>query len=257
MKKILDIRKHWFLIEQLVIRDIKLKYRRSLLGVLWSVLNPLFMMIIISIIFSSLFNRSIEKFPLYYMGGTLIWGFFTEATNSSLTVLTANKKLITKINVPKIVFPLAKAVSSFVNVLFVFIAFNIVLLSFGVLPSLTFILVPVILTFVFCFVLGISLILSSLYVFLRDLKHIYGIINTAWMYLTPLFYPASIVPEQFRPIYNLNPMYRFVDYFRSVIVYHRWPTMWENLICALYGIGVLIIGILVFKKLEKKIVLYI
>lgn len=248
--------KYKFLIKQLVERDIKLKYRRSILGILWSVLNPLFMMAIVSFVFTNLFSR-IDNYPMYYMSGYVLWQFFTEATNQSLQTLVQNKKLIGKISVPKGIFPLCKVTSSFINLLFVLVAYIILLVVFRTPFSPTMFLMPLVLIYVYCFALGVSLFLSAMYVYFRDLKHIYSIIITAWMYLTPLFYPASIIPDNLRPIYNLNPLYNFITFNRNIMVEQTLPTVGIQLKSFIWAAGTLLIGWLIFRKLEKRIVIYL
>ncbi len=249
--------KYKSLLFNLISRDIKVKYRRSILGVLWSVLNPLLMMIVITIVFSAIFRFDIPNFPIYYLTGSLIYNFFSESTTLAMSSVVSNSPLLKKVYIPKYIFPLQRTIFSFVNLLFSFIAILLVLIFVPVEPTtLMFLtLVPILYTFVFA--LGIGMALSALSVFVRDIYHLYSVLLIAWMYLTPIFYPLKIIPNYLLPIIKANPLFYFIDYFRNVFMYGKMPTVQDNLICLAFALVSLVVGLLIFKKTQKNFVLYL
>ncbi len=245
------------LLLNLISRDLKVKYRRSVLGVLWSVLNPLLMMVVITIVFSTIFRFDIPNFPIYYLTGSLIYSFFSEATNAAMTSVVSNAPLLKKVYIPKYIFPLQKTIFSFVNLLFSFIAILIVLIFMPVDPTPLMFLTPIPILYTFFFALGIGMALSSLSVYVRDLFHLYSVLLIAWMYLTPIFYPVSILPENLLGIIEANPLYHFIDYFRNVFMYGQMPTLEDNLICLTFAAVSFFLGVFIFKKTQKNFVLYL
>jgi len=245
------------LLNNLISRDIKVKYRRSFLGILWSVLNPLLMMIVMTIVFSHVFKFEIENFPIYYLCGSLIFNFFSEATQSSMSSIINNSQLLKKVYIPKYVFPLERVLFALVNMLFSTIADFIVLIFQPVEPSFTMFLIPIPILYTFLFALGLSLLLSAAAVFFRDLIHLFSVVLTAWMYLTPLFYPLEILPDWLLPIVSHNPLCIFITYFRDVFMYGTIPSLETNLICVVICIVSIVVGMLAFKKSQDKFILYI
>ena len=221
--------KYRSLLSNLISRDIKVKYRRSVLGVLWSVLNPILMMIVITIVFSTIFKFQIENFPIYYLTGSLIFNFFSESTSSAMYAVVSNAPLLKKVYIPKYIFPLERTMFAFVNLLFSFIALLIALIFVPVQPSLMMFFIPIPILYTFVFSLGIGMALSALAVFVRDLFHLYSVLLVAWMYLTPIFYPIEIIPPNLMPLMKLNPLYYFIDYFRNIFMYSKMPTLEDNL----------------------------
>jgi len=259
VKQINNFKKYSFLLVNLIKRDISVKYRRSILGILWSVLNPLFMMVIITTVFSKLFARGVENFHIYYLTGITIYNFINDATTSSLTSIVSNAGLLKKVYIPKYIFPIEKVIFSLVNVMFSMIAVFIVMAFTGIKISLVTFLFPIPLFYTFVFSIGISLALSALTVFFRDILHIYGLIMMAWMYATPLIYPIELVNSSptLSIIIKYNPMYYLVTYFRDLLMYNKMPTMELNIICVTISLISLIIGIIIFNKAQDKFVLHI
>lgn len=177
------------LLGELIARDIKTKYRKSVLGVLWTLLNPLFMMIILSVVFSNLFKFDVEYFPVYLLSGQLIFNFYSEATTASMSAIMDNGSLLKKIYVPKYLFVLSRVFSSTINLLASFTALILVMLAMRVELHYTVLLVPIPLIFIVLFSLGVGLILSAITVKFRDIMHLYSVFVTALMYLTPVIYP--------------------------------------------------------------------
>ena len=250
------IRYSW-LLQELIIRDLKIKYRRSVLGYLWSVLNPLLMMIVLTIVFSNMFRFDIPNYPVYLLAGQLVYGFFAESTSMAMSSILGGASLIKKVYLPKYIFPLSRVLSCFATMLFSLIALFLVMVATGTNFAITIIMLPVVLTYVLIFCVGMGLILSVLVVFFRDIQHLYGVFLTAFNYLTPIFYPASLLPDWLRELLPFNPMFDFINMFRQVAVYGQWPSLLEHCICAAYAFGTLMLGVYIFKKNQNDFILYI
>jgi ABC-2 type transport system permease protein len=244
------------LLRELVVRDIKVRYRRSVLGLLWTLLYPLLTMLVTSMVFSTLFQTTISHYPVYFLAGSILFSFNTEATTQALMSIVTNAGLLNKIYIPKFLLPLARVLSSLVNLFFAFIALLLVMLVTGVpfKPTLFLVFIPIL--YVILFVTGLSLLLSALNVFFRDINSLYGVISLMWMYMTPIFYPISIIPDKFAWFYQSNPMYYFIDYFRSLILEGAMPGLISNLICLLCGMGSLLVGYLVFNRTQERFILH-
>ncbi len=252
-----NIAKYKSLLHNLISRDIKVKYRRSFLGILWSVLNPLFTMAVMTVVFTKMLRFQIPYFPIYYLTGQLIFNFFSESTSSAMASIVSNSALIKKVYIPKYIFPLERILFGLVNLGFSFIAVCIMLIFVPVPLSWTMLLsvIPIVYTFVFA--LGMGMALAALAVFFRDLFHLYGVVITAWSFLTPIFYPVDIIPSQWMFMLECNPLYHFVSYFRNVFMYGTIPPLSENLVCMGMALVMLIIGMLIFRKMQDKFVLYL
>ncbi|MCL2539547.1 MAG: ABC transporter permease [Oscillospiraceae bacterium] len=252
--------KYRFLLANLITRDLKLKYRRSVLGLLWSLLNPILMMLIMNAVFSRLVGSSeINNYPMYLIAGQTLFIFFNEATSSALESVVGSSALMKKIYVPKYVFPLEKVLYAFVNLLFSMVAVILVLMFNPVPLSSAMFFVPVPLILMLLFAVGFGLVLSALYAFFRDIKHLYSVIILAWMYLTPIIYPVSFVEGAFliETLVKVNPLTWYITYFRDVLLYGRIPGAALNLVCAAYSLGMLGLGLFVFKKAQDKFILHI
>ncbi|NRF95750.1 ABC transporter permease [Paenibacillus frigoriresistens] len=245
------------LLKELVARDLKIKYRRSILGYFWSLLNPFLMMLVLTLIFSNLFKFDIPNYPMYLLSGQLLFTFFSEATSLAMTSIYSNASLLQKVYIPKYIFPLSKVCSSLINLLFSMGAIIIMLCITEVKVTVTILMFPLPILYLFLFSLGMGMILSVIAVFFRDMLHIYSILLTAWMYFTPLFYPLNIVPDYLKGVINYNPMYYYVEYFREIILYGTLPSAQLNLICCLTGVITLITGMFIFYKNQNKFILYI
>lgn len=258
MKAYFDaFKKYHYLLEDLVAKDFKLKYRRSVLGFLWSILNPLLMMLVITAVFSNIFKSDIEYFPVYYLCGYLIFNFVIEATNGALTSIVQSGYLIKKVYIPKYIFPLEKSSFALVNVLFSFVAVVIVILITGMPIKTTIFLIPIPIFLAFIFSTGLGLILASMNTFFRDMGHLYSVWTTAWMYLTPMFYPISIIPDNIKTVIYYNPLYYYVTYLRMLVIDGEIPGMEINVICICFSFLFLLIGLLIFKRNQDKFILYI
>ena len=249
--------KYYDLLIALLLRDIKIKYKRSILGLAWSILNPLLMMIVMSIVFSTIFKTDIKNFPMYLITGQVIFSFFSEATNTAMTSIISNGGLIKKVYIPKYIFALSKVMFSFTNMLFSLVAVVIVAIATKLPITPAILLFPLPLIYVFIFSLGVGLLLASYAVFFRDLLHLYGILLLIWTYLTPIFYPITILPENVKKIIMFNPMFVYIDNFREIILYGKVPSLSSNLLCICYSLIALLIGTLAFRKTKDKFIFYI
>lgn len=231
-----------FVIRELAAREIKRKYSRSKLGILWSVLNPLLSMAVLSLIFSTMFRKSIEHYPVYYLTGFVLWNFFTTATTTAMTALADNQSLILQVKLPRSVFPLSRVYTAFVNFLYSMAAYGAILMVFRIRLSEAALGFLVIVGFVFFFSLGISYILTVLYVFFGDVRHLYGVILTLWMYVSALFYPVDLLPVTMQAAIEWNPIYNFIAGARMCVMYGELPplSLWVKMLlwaAVSYGLG--------------------
>lgn len=254
---IAQLRQYKALMRELVVRDLKVKYRRSILGYVWSLLNPLLMMTVMTVVFSYMFRFDIPNYPLYLICGQTLWTFFNESTSMAMHSVLQNGTLIRKVYIPKYIFPISRVLSSFVTTGFSLVAILIVMLVTKVPLSLEMLLIPVPLLFLLVFCMGMGMILSALSVYFRDIVHLYGVLTMAWMYVTPIFYPISALPENVASILNFNPMYHFITFFRELVLYASIPTadVWLN--CIISSLAVFTAGLLVFHKLQKNFILHV
>ena len=250
-------KKNLFILKTLVGKDFKVKYRRSVLGVVWSVLNPLLMMIVMSAVFSYMFRFNIENFPLYLILGQIMFNLMSDATSGAMQSIIGAASLIQKIKIEKMVFPLEKVIFSLVNFLFSAIAAVAVMIYFRIMPTWDILFLPLCIVYVVAFSAGLGLILSSLAVFFRDVIHLWSVVLTAWTYVTPLFYPLELLPDTLQFLIQFNPMYQYITYFRDIMMYGITPTLEQNLICIAMAAISLALGILVFRKTEHKFILYV
>jgi len=248
--------KYRFLLSELVVREIKLKYKRSALGILWSVLNPLLMMLILSIVFSEIFRFDIPNFLVYYLTGFLIFSFMSEATSGALYSIFGNAGLINKVYIPKYIFPMAKTVSAFVNFLFSLIALTFVAAFTSVTPSPALLMAPLLFTMVFMFVLGISMIFGTYTVFYRDIIHFHSIFMLMWMYVTPIFYPEKILAAKFAWLLTVNPLYYFIRFFRLIVLDGKFPSTRLSLACLGISVASIVIGLAVFRRNQDRFARY-
>lgn len=244
-----------YLIKQLVSRDFKTKYKRSVLGILWSFLNPLLTMMVQYIVFSTLFKSDIPNFAMYLLIGIVCFNFFSEATSMSLMSIIGNSALITKVYVPKYIYPLTRVMSSTINFLLALIPLFVVMLATGepIRPSI--LLLPVGIICLFSIALGIGMLLSSAMVFFRDTQFLWGVVSMLWMYATPIFYPESIIPANFMLIYKMNPLYHVIRFIRIILIDGISPEPKAYLLMILISVIPLAIGVFVFKKTQDKFVL--
>ena len=245
------------LLKELVARDVKIKYRRSVLGVLWTLLNPLCMMIILSVVFSNLFKFDIENFPLYILSGQVVFNFFSGATTEAMSSIIGSAPLIKKVYVPKYLFVISRVFSSFINLLASFTALLLVMVVTRAELHWTVFLVPVPLVLLVFFSLGIGLILAAVTVKFRDMMHLYTVFTTALMYLTPVIYPMSILPGWLYKVVMLNPLTNMLIMLRDVMINNTVFDLKSLVIATVETAISLILGLYIFYKNHDSFILNI
>ncbi|MDR1088140.1 MAG: ABC transporter permease [Coriobacteriales bacterium] len=251
------LKRDLFVLTSLVSKDFKIKYRRSVLGVAWSVLNPLLMMIVMSAVFSFMFRFEIDKYPLYLILGMILFNFMTNSTNGGLMSIIDSAALLKKIRINKAIFPIEKVVFELLNFAISLVAVAAVMIFFEVAPSPNLLFLPLLLVYVVLFCAGLSLLVSALAVFFRDVVHLWSVFCLAWMYVTPIFYPVTMLPEWLQQAMDFNPMYQFITYFRMIALYGETPSLVQNLICLGMAVVTLGVGILVFRRMQSRFILYV
>ena len=251
------VQKYRFLIRQLVARDFRTKYKRSILGMFWSFLNPLLMMLVQYFVFSTIFKSDVPNFAAYLITGTVMFNFFNEACGMALGSIVGNASLITKVYMPKYIYPLTRVMSSMVNLVISLIPLLIVCVITGVEFHKSALLAFFFLICLTVFSLGLGLLLSAAMVFFRDTQFLWGVLSMMWMYATPIFYPETILPEEFKFILQVNPLYHFLKNTRLCILSGISPEPVVYVQCLLLALGALLIGALVFRKAQDRFVLYL
>ena len=254
---LIAVKKYRFLIRQLVGRDFRTKYKRSVLGVFWSFLNPLLMMLVQYFVFSTIFKSSIPNFPAYLIIGTIMFNFFSESCGMTLTSILGNASLITKVYMPKYIYPLTRTMSSVVNLVISLIPMILVCLITGVRFKGAAILSLFFFGCLIIFSLGMGLLLATSMVFFRDTQFLWGVLNMMWMYITPIFYPETILSGPFTIVLKLNPLYHFLKSIRMCILDGLSPEPVVYFRCMMIALGMLLAGVLVFRKNQDKFVLYL
>lgn len=256
-KGVFLIRQYWYLLKTLVIRDFKIRYKASTLGVLWSFLNPLLMTLVYMFVFSTLFRSSIENFVVYLMSGIILFNYFSEATNLGMQSIVGNASLIKKVYIPKYIFPISKAISSGINLVISLIPLLIMMALTGVRFQKSLLLIPLVVLFLVIFCIGVGLILSAIMVYFRDIQFIWGIFITILNFLSPIFYPESIIPVRFITIYHMNPMYQYLYFMRTIVLGGISPTPITYLYCILASTITLLVGLFLFRKTQSHFVLHL
>lgn len=244
-------------LEELVKRDLKVRYKRSVLGIFWTMLNPLLMMVITSIVFSNLFRSAITNFPIYVLSGYIVWTFFSQSTVAASSSILDSAGLTRKVYVPPALFPLASVASALVNLTLSIVPLVLLMVVTGSTFTWPLLVLPIsaLLLAMFCY--GLGLILASSAVFFRDAVYTYQVLLVAWMYLTPLFYPEEIIPGRFKLIVYLNPVYHLVELFRAPIYGGSLPTSTNFLAALLFALVSVVLGWWFFERTRKRFVAYL
>ena len=254
---IAKLKTYQFLFEELVKRDFKKRYNRTVLGIVWSVLSPLLMLSVMAVIFGNFFGRSIEHYVIYLFSGQIIFNYFTEATNEGMLALVSNSSIFTKINVPKYLFLFSKNVSALINFLIILlIYFSFVLLE-GISLTWEFVLLIYPIVCLIIINVGIGLILSALYIFFRDIQYLYRIFTQVVMYGSAIFYSIDILPQHLQMLFYCNPIFVCITYFRSIVLHNTVPDLWLHLLLAGYALVLFGIGCWVYKKYNYKFLYYV
>ena len=245
-----------FLLEEIIKKNFASKYKGSVLGILWSILKPLLIMILLTIIFSTLFGSSINNYPVYFLSGKCIFDFFNQATTTSLNMLKGNQNILKKTATPKHIFIIGGIISELIN----FIITLIILIGVMIITKATFHFETIFLSILpicslIMMITGIGLILSILCVYYTDIQHLWGVITMMIMYASALFYPMDIIPEPYHSYMILNPLFWIINQFRNFVIWGTWPNLMTLTNTILLSAIILVFGIIVFEKYEKKVTL--
>ena len=251
-----DIRKYQFMFEELVKRDFKQKYKRSVLGMAWSVLSPLFTLLVMHVIFSRFFGKNIPHYVIYLFSGNIVLSYYKEATKNGMQSLMSNAKIFTKINVPKYLFLLSKNVSALVN----FGLTLIVYFGFCIWDKIHFTPKMFLLVFpIFCLLIlniGVGAILSALFVFFRDIQYLYDVMLTLLTYMSAVFYSVDKFGKNAK-FFLLNPIYVYIKYFRLIVIEGKIPSLAYHGLCLFYAFFFLFWGMHIYKKYNHQFLYYL
>lgn len=247
-----DIYNYREMIVSLVRKDLRGRYKGSVLGFLWTFVNPLLQLIVYSIVFSIIVKMGIDNFSMFLFVALVPWIFFSSCITSGSTVILQQQDLVKKIFFPREVLPVAYVTSSFINMLFSFIVIfvAIIVTNHGINPA-ALLFLPLIMLIEYILALGFSFVASAITVYFRDLEHILNNLSMAWMYLTPILYTQEMVPEQYKPLFNLNPMTPIIIAYRDILFYKRIPSLNTLIGASITGVVSLILGFILFNKLKK------
>jgi len=245
----------WFLLRQLVKRDFTSKYKDSVLGVIWSFLHPLLIMLVFTLIFSMLFDRQIKNYPVYFLSGRIVYTFFVAGTRGAMKSIRGNRSILTKIFVPRYMFAAGAICYEFVNFLITLvILFGVMIATGAKFHWMMFAsIIPIILVTIL--IIGVGLILAVLNTYFSDIGHFYSVFTLVLMYASALFYPMEIVPANVQVIFTLNPVYTAMLCFRETMVYNIFPDISALLYLAICAVMFFAVGFLLFRIHEKKLVL--
>lgn len=250
-------KQYQFLFEELVKRDFKKKYKRTVLGMMWSVLSPLLMLFVMKLVFTQFFGRTMEHYTIYLFCGNLIFSYFNEATGQGMQSLMGNAGIFTKVNVPKYLFLFSKNVQALIN----FALTLIVFVLFCILDGITFtwrwvtLIYPI--TLLLLFNIGVGLILSALFVFFRDIQYLWSVFTQLLMYMSAIFYTIDSYSPMVQNLFLLNPVYLFIRYFRKIVIEATIPSVWFHLLMLADVVIVLGLGCWMYKKYNHRFLYYV
>lgn len=250
-------KKHQFLFQELVHRDFTKKYKRTVLGMAWSVLSPLLSLLVMNLVFSTLLGSDIPHYTIYLFSGQLVFSFFSDSTNEGMTSLLNNADVFTKVNVPKYLFLFSKNISSLINFAIILSIYFLFVALDGITITWKFLLLVYPIICLVVFNLGMGLILSALYVFFRDVQYLYGIFTMLLMYMSAIFYSIDTFSLLGRNLFLLNPIYLYIRYFRKIVIDGVVPTVWFHLLAAGYAIVVFALGCFIYKKKNHDFLYYV
>lgn len=250
-------KRHQFLFEELVKRDFKQKYKRTVLGMGWSLLSPMLQLLVMSIVFGQLFGRSMEHYTIYLFCGNLVFSYFKESTGTGMNALMANSAIFTKVNVPKYLFLISKNISSLINFGLTLIIFFAFALFDGIHFGLHFFALIYPVGCLVIFNIGIGFVLSAMYVFFRDIKYLYDIFTLLLMYMSAIFYQVDSMTLWFQKLIMCNPVYCYIKYFRIVVIDGNIPSIQFHLLCAFYAFVAFVVGAAIYKKYNHRFLYYV
>lgn len=251
------MKRYQFLFEELVKRDFKKKYKRTVLGMAWSLLSPLLTLLVMRLVFTQFFGESMEHYTTYLFCGNLIFACFSESTGLGMTSLLENADIFSKVNVPKYLFLLSKSIQGLINFGLTLLVFFL----FCILDGITFTWKFVLLLYPICclvlFNIGVGLILSALFMFFRDIQYLWSVFTQLLMYMSAIFYSIDQYSYTVQCLFLANPVYLFIRYFRKIVIEATIPTLWFHLLMLADVLFVLMIGCWMYKKYNHKFLYYI
>lgn len=251
------LKRHQFLFEELVKRDFKKKYKRTVLGMAWSVLSPLLMLLVMRLVFTQFFGNRVEHYTTYLFCGNLVFSYFSEATNQGMTSLMGNAAIFSKVNVPKYLFLFSKNVQTLINFGLTLCVFFVFCIMDGITFTWKFILLLYPIGCLVLFNIGVGLILSAMYVFFRDIQYLWSVFTQLLMYMSAIFYTIDGYSPLVQNAFLLNPVYLFIRYFRKIVIDGAIPTVWFHLLMMAYVVIVLGIGYRMYKKHNTRFLYYV
>ena len=251
------LKQYQFLFEELVKRDFKKKYKRTVLGMAWSILSPLLMLLVMKLVFTQFFGRNMEHYTTYLFCGNLVFSYFSESTGQGMQSLMGNAGIFTKVNVPKYLFLFSKNVQALINFGLTLIVFFLFCILDGITFTWKFLLLLYPICTLLLFNIGVGLILSALFVFFRDIQYLYDVFTMLLMYLSAIFYTIDQYPYTVQCLFLLNPVYLHIRYFRKIVIDGEIPTIWFHLLMLAYVAVVLGIGCWMYKKYNTRFLYYV
>lgn len=246
-----------FLFEELLKRDFSKKYKRTMLGMAWSILAPLVNLIIMWVVFNKLFGANVNHFVIYLFSGQLVFSYFTDATSLGMTSLVSNAGIFTKVNVPKYMFLLSQNVSALINFGLIFGLYLIFIAIEGIPFTWKFLLLVFPISCLIVFNIGMGMILSALFIFFRDMQHIWGIMTQLIMWMSAIFYSIDVYSYNVRCAFLLNPIYLYIRYFRKIVIDGTIPTIQFHLLALLYAVVALGVGVYMYKRYNHEFLYYV
>ena len=251
------LKKHQFLFEELVKRDFKKKYKRTVLGMGWSILSPLLLLLVMKLVFTQFFGRNMEHYTTFLFCGTLVFTYFAESTSEGMSALVGNAGIFSKVNVPKYLFLFSKNVQTLINFGITLIVFFL----FCILDHIHFTWRVILLLYptlcLMAFNLGLGMILSALFVFFKDIKYLWEVLTRLIMYMSAIFYSIDSYSQMTKFLFLLNPIYVFIRYFRKIVIDATVPSLWFHLLMTAYALISLGLGCYMYKKNNTKFLYYV
>lgn len=251
------VREYGFLFSELVKRDFKKKYKRTYLGMLWSILSPLLTLLVMALVFNNFFGASVEHYLVYLFCGNIIFSYFSDATSGGMGSLLANADIFTKINIPKYLFLFSRNISSLINFSLTFALFLIFCIIDGITFTFAFFLLIIPIGCMIVFNIGAGLVLSALFVLFRDMQYLWSVFTTLLMYASAIFYTVDGFSPVMQRLFLCNPVYVYIKYFRIIVIDNAIPSLQYNLLAIGYAVFAFAIGILFYKKLNHKFLYYV
>jgi ABC-type polysaccharide/polyol phosphate export permease len=258
INEIRDLAAHRNLLWNLVRRDLTVRYKRSMIGFFWTMLNPLLLMIILTVVFSTIFRfEGIENYPTYFLSTYLVFGFFAQTTNQSMASLSWNGALMKRVRVPKSIFAVSTTLSGLVNLCLAYVPLFLIMMVTGAPICLTVLYLPFSFLLIAMFTLGVSLLMSAMAVYFEDVQHMYQVATFGLMYMTPIIYPISIVPFRWLWVIRANPLTHLVKLARDPVYGCTLPGAHVILASSAAAVIALVLGWVVFHKLARGFYLHV